>query len=57
VASVLLAAATWVRLSRQLNAANEAVAIRLEADSILQLLLEAQSSQRAYVVTHDPQFL
>ena len=57
VASVVLAAATWMRLSRQLNAASEAVAIRLQADSVLQILLEAESSQRAYVVTHDPQFL
>jgi signal transduction histidine kinase/FixJ family two-component response regulator len=57
VASVVLAAANWARLSRQLNAASQAVAVRLEADSIFQLLLDAQSSQRGYVITEDPRFL
>jgi len=57
VASVALATATWATLSRQLNAATQAVAIRLEVDSIFQVLLEAQSSQRGYVITGNPQYL
>jgi signal transduction histidine kinase len=57
LASVVLAAATWARLSRQLNAATQAVAIRLEVDSIFQLLLEAQSSQCGFVATGNPRFL
>jgi signal transduction histidine kinase len=55
-ASVLLATATWVRLSHQLNAASQAVAIRLDVDSILQHLLEADSSARADVATGDPHY-
>ncbi len=51
IASVVLATATWVRLSRQLNAASQAVAVRLEADSIFQILLDAQSNQRGFVIT------
>jgi signal transduction histidine kinase len=57
VASVVLAAATWASLSRQLNAANQAVAIRLEADSIYELLLEAESSQRGFAITRNPRLL
>jgi signal transduction histidine kinase/DNA-binding response OmpR family regulator len=57
VASVVLAAATWARLSRQLNAATQAVAVRMEVNSIFQLLLEAQSSQRGYALTGDQRFL
>jgi signal transduction histidine kinase len=57
LASVGLAVATWARLSSQLNAATQAVAIRLEVDSIFQLLLEAQSSQCGYVATGNPRFL
>src|SRR5580658_10638602 len=54
VASVVLAAANCVRLSRQLNTANQAVATRLEADSIFELLLRAAGSQRDFVITGDP---
>lgn len=57
VASVVLAAATWARLSRQLNTAAQAVAIRLEVDSIYQILLEAEQSQDAYVLGRNPQDL
>jgi signal transduction histidine kinase len=57
VASVVLAAATWARLSRQLNDANAAVALRLEADSIFELLLEAKSSQRGFAITGNSRFL
>jgi signal transduction histidine kinase/DNA-binding response OmpR family regulator len=57
LASVVLAAATWVRLSRQLKAATQAVVIRLEVDSIFELLLEARSSQCGYVATGHPRFL
>jgi len=57
VASVVLAAATWASLSRQLNAANQAVAIRLEADSVYELLLEAEGSQRGFVITRNPHLL
>jgi signal transduction histidine kinase/DNA-binding response OmpR family regulator len=57
VASVVLAAANWGRLSRQLNAANQAVATRLEADSIFELLLRAAGSQRDFVITGDQVFV
>ena len=57
IASVVLATATWVRLSRQLNAASQAVAVRLEADSIFQILLDAQSNQRGFVITGNQGFI
>jgi signal transduction histidine kinase len=57
VASVVLAAANWATLLRQLNAANKAVAIRLEADSIFELMLQAESDQRGFVITGNPGFL
>jgi len=57
LASVVLAAVNWVRLSRQLNAANQAVATRLEADSIFELLLGAASSQRDFVMTGNRVFV
>jgi signal transduction histidine kinase len=56
VASVVLAAATWARLSRQLNDANQSIAIRLEVNSVFQSLLEAESSQRAFALTGNPAF-
>jgi signal transduction histidine kinase len=57
VASVVLAAANWATLSRQLNTANKAVAIRLEADSIFELMLEAERDERGFVITGNPSFL
>ncbi len=56
VASVVLAAATWVNLSHQLNAANRAVAIRLDLGSICQSLLQTQTSQADYIITGNSRY-
>jgi CHASE3 domain sensor protein len=57
VASVVLATATWTRFSGKLNTATQTVAIRMKLQAIYNLLLQADSSQGAYVITGDPQFL
>ncbi len=55
-ASVVLAAATWVTLSNQLNAANRAVGVRLELGSICQLLLQTQTSEADYIITGNSRY-
>jgi signal transduction histidine kinase/CheY-like chemotaxis protein len=57
VASVVLAAITWTQLSRRLTAASEAVAIRQSVDEILKSLLDAETSQRGFVISGNSQFL
>jgi signal transduction histidine kinase/ActR/RegA family two-component response regulator len=57
VASVGLAALTWWQLTERLAASREAVAIRQEADTVLKLLLDAETSQRGYIITTNEGFL
>ncbi len=57
VASVLLSAVTWWQLSRRLSGAQEAVAIQSEADTVLKLLLDAETSQRGFTLTGVEKFL
>ncbi len=57
VASVLLAAITWVQLSRKLADAREAVSIQADLDAILKLLLDTETAQRGYTITGDTSFL
>ena len=57
VASVLLAAITWVQLSNKLAAAREAVAIQNDLDTILRLLLDTETAQRGYTITGDATYL
>ncbi|MEO8429324.1 MAG: CHASE3 domain-containing protein [Verrucomicrobiota bacterium] len=57
IASVVLAAVTWVDLSRKLYEAGEAVAIQGELDKILQLLLDIETAQRGYTITANEKFL
>jgi len=57
IASVILAAVTWIDLSRKIEAAREAVAIQEELDTILRLLLDTETSQRGFTITGDQKFL
>ena len=57
VASVILAAVTWVDLSRKLSNASEAVAIQEHIDTILRLLVDAETAQRGHTITGDERFL
>ncbi len=57
VASVLLAAVTWIQLSDRLAVARQAIAIRTEMDQVLKLLLDVETSARGFVITGDSEFL
>jgi len=57
VASVILAAVTWLDLSRKLAAAREAIAIQQELDNILRLMLDTETGQRGFTITGDEKFL
>ena len=57
VASVLLAAITWVQLSSKLAAAREAVAVQEDLDAILKLLLDVETAQRGFTITGDATYL
>ncbi|MCD6049628.1 MAG: multi-sensor hybrid histidine kinase, partial [Verrucomicrobia bacterium] len=57
VASVLLAALTWVQLSERLAVARQAVAIRSELDQVLKLVLDVETSARGFVITGNNDFL
>ena len=57
VASVLLAAITWVQLSSKLAAAREAVAVQADLDAILKLLLDVETAQRGFTITGDGTYL
>jgi signal transduction histidine kinase/DNA-binding NarL/FixJ family response regulator len=57
VASVLLAAVTWIQLSDRLTVARQAIAIRSEMDQVLKLLLDVETSARGFVITGDGDFL
>jgi CHASE3 domain sensor protein len=57
IGSVLLAAVTWVQLSRNLRSAGEAVAVQHELDSILSAMLDVETAQRGFTITGDRAFL
>jgi signal transduction histidine kinase/CheY-like chemotaxis protein len=57
VASVVLAAMTWVQLSHRLSEARRAVAIREELDAVLSCLLDAETGQRGFTISGDEAFL
>jgi signal transduction histidine kinase/CheY-like chemotaxis protein len=57
VASVLLAALTWLQLSDRLTAAQQAVALRAEMDQMLNLLLDVETGTRGFVITGNAEFL
>ena len=57
VASVVLAAITWWQLASRLAIARQAVAIREELDEVFKLLLDAETSERGYIITGDKKFL
>ncbi len=57
IASVLLAALTWLQLSERLSAARQAVAIRSEMDQVLKLLLDVETGARGFVITGDVELL
>ena len=57
IASVVLATTIWVQFSDQLNTASQTVAIRMKLEAIYNLLVEADSSQGAFVITGGRQFL
>jgi signal transduction histidine kinase/CheY-like chemotaxis protein len=57
IASVLLAAITWMQLSSKLAAAREAVAVQEDLDAILKLLLDVETAQRGFTITGDATYL
>jgi signal transduction histidine kinase/CheY-like chemotaxis protein len=57
IASVVLATTIWVQFSGQLNTASETVAIRMKLEAIYNLLVKADSSEGAFVITGGRQFL
>ncbi|HEY1172170.1 MAG TPA: ATP-binding protein [Verrucomicrobiae bacterium] len=57
VASVLLAALTWLQLSERLAAARRAIVIRTEVEQVLKMLLDVETSARGFVITGENDFL
>ena len=57
VASVFLAAVTWVQLSNRLAAAREAVAVQQDLDGVLRAMLDIETGQRGFTITGDAAFL
>src|SRR5690242_17764524 len=57
VASVVLAAITWWQLASRLASTRKAVAIRQQLDAVFKLLLDAETSERGYIITGDKKFL
>ena len=57
VASVVLAAVTWMQLSAKLLETREAVAIRSKTEHILRLMVDCETGMRGYVLTGDENFL
>jgi signal transduction histidine kinase/CheY-like chemotaxis protein len=57
IVGVLLAAITWLDLSRKLEAGREAVAISRELETILRLTVDTETGQRGYTITGNEQFL
>jgi len=57
IASVVLAAITWVDLSRRLREARQAIATRTELDGLLLALVDAETAQRGFSLTGNEEFL
>jgi signal transduction histidine kinase/CheY-like chemotaxis protein len=57
MASVLIAAVTWLQLSKQLTGARKAVAIRSEMEQVLKLLLDVETGARGFVIVGESSFL
>ncbi|MBX3744538.1 MAG: CHASE3 domain-containing protein [Verrucomicrobiae bacterium] len=56
-ASVVLAAITWIELSRHIEASRQAAAIQAELDAVFQVVLDTETSQRGFTLTGDDAFL
>ncbi len=57
IASVVLALITWVDFAVKLRISREAVVLKSELAGILQLLVDAETSQRGFTITGDDRFL
>ena len=57
VASVMLAGANWLRLSRQLEMATQATAVQDLVNAIMKSLLDAETAQRGFTISGTEQFL
>jgi signal transduction histidine kinase/DNA-binding NarL/FixJ family response regulator len=57
VASVVLAAVTWSRLSERLTTASHAAAVREELDAVVKSLVDAETGQRGFSLTGNEVFL
>ena len=57
IASVILAAITWVQLSLKLAAAQHATAVQTSVQRVLNLLLDCETGERGFVITGQEEFL
>jgi signal transduction histidine kinase/CheY-like chemotaxis protein len=57
VASVVLAAVTWLDLSQRLREARQAAAVRAALDAMLALVVDAETAQRGFSITGDESYL
>jgi signal transduction histidine kinase/CheY-like chemotaxis protein len=57
VASVLLAAVTWLQLTHRLAASRNVISLHEEVDKLLNLVLEVEAGVRGFVITGDESFL
>lgn len=57
VASVVLATVTWGQLWSRLHAARTGVAIREDLHEILEILLDAETAERGFLISGDERFL
>ena len=57
VASVVLAAVTWLQLSSKLRETRDAAAIQSRAERILRLVVDCETGQRGYTLTGEEKFL
>ena len=57
VASVVLAAVTWRRLSHELEVAREASALHGSAEKVLRLMVDCETGARGFIVTGNTNFL
>ncbi len=57
IVGVILAAITWVQLSRSLEEGRKAFAVRSAAQEVLRLTVDAETGQRGYTITGKESFL
>jgi len=57
VASIVLAALAWLNLSQRLREARQAGAVRASIDSMLALVVDAETAQRGFSITGDESYL